>query len=99
MSSVGDWIGPDGGSLITMKNDPFDVIFGDDSNPGQLVIETPLGNPAITAAHEGVYTCTIPNNSHKTEYLHVGIYLPGSAGQYAYGACIYKTCITVSDLF
>lgn len=81
MSSVGDWISPDQRSLITTQNDPFDVIFGDDSNPGQLVIETSLGNPSITIAHEGVYTCAIPNSSGGTEYLYVGIYLPGSAGQ------------------
>ena len=82
MSTVGDWISPDGRSLITTQNDPFDVIFGDDSNPGQLVIETPLKNPSITTAHEGVYSCAIPNNSGETEYVYVGIYLHGSVGQY-----------------
>ena len=81
MSAVGDWISPDRRSLITTKNDPFEVMIGDDSNPGQLVIDTPLGNPPITSAHEGVYTCAIPNNSSETEYLHVGVYLAGSSGQ------------------
>ena len=81
MSSVGDWISPEGISLITTQNDPFDVIFGDDSNPGQVMIETPLGNPSITTADEGVYTCAIPNNSGEIEYLHVGIYLLGSSGE------------------
>ena len=81
MSAVGDWISPEGRSLITTQNDPFDVIFGDDSNPGQLVIETPPGNPSIGTAHEGVYSCAIPKNSGETEHLHIGIYLPGSSGQ------------------
>ena len=81
MSAVGDWISPSGRSLITTQNDPFDVIIGDDSDPGQLVIETPLGNPSITSTHEGVYTCAIPNNSGEMEYLHIGVYLFGSSGQ------------------
>ena len=84
MSTVGDWISPDGRSLITIQSDPFDVIFGDDSNPGQLVIETPHGNPSITTAHEGVYSCAIPNSSGETEYVYVGIYVSGSSGQYVH---------------
>lgn len=81
MSAVGDWLGPGGRSLITTQNDPFDVIFGDDSNPGQLVIDTPTTNPSITSTHEGVYTCVLPDDNDETEYLHIGIYLSGSSSK------------------
>ena len=80
-SAVGQWIGPDGTILTTIQSDPFDVIFGDNNNPGQMTIETPITNPSIMATHEGVYTCMIPNESDDVEYLRVGIYLSGSSGE------------------
>ena len=75
MSSIGEWISPDGTNLVAVQNDPFDIIFGDNNNPGQLLIQTPTTNPPITTNHEGVYTCVIPNESDENEYLHIGIYL------------------------
>lgn len=78
MSVAGDWMSPGGRSLAAVQNDPFDVIFGGNNNPGQLQIETPATNPPITGVHEGVYTCTIPDESDETEYLHIGIYLTAS---------------------
>ena len=75
MSVVGAWINPGGRNLVAVQNDPFDIIFGDSNNPGQLLIETPSTNPPISMAHEGVYTCTIPDESGQIEYLHIGIYL------------------------
>ena len=81
-SAVGQWIGPDGTVLTTTQSDPFDVIFGDNNNPGQMIVETPITNPSIVATHEGVYTCMIPNENDEIEYLRVGIYLSGSSGEY-----------------
>ena len=78
VSAVGQWIGPDDTILTTIQNDPFDVIVGDSSSPGELIIETPVANPPITTAHEGVYTCLIPNENDENEYLRIGIYLSGS---------------------
>ena len=80
-SAVGQWIGPDGTILTTIQSDPFDVIFGDNNNPGQMIVETPITNPSIMATHEGVYTCMIPNESDDIEYLRIGIYLSGSSGE------------------
>ena len=82
MSAVGQWIGPGGRILTAIQSDPFDVILGDNSNPGQLIIETPITNPSITTIHEGVYTCVIPDETDEAEYLRVGIYLSGSSGEY-----------------
>ena len=81
MSAVGQWIAPDGRDLTTIQNDPFDVLVGDSNNPGELIIETPVTNPALSAAHEGVYTCLVPNETGGSEYLRVGIYLRGSASE------------------
>ena len=80
-SAVGQWIGPDETILTTIQSDPFDVIFGDNNNPGQMTVETPITNPSIMAGHEGVYTCMIPNESDDYEYLRIGIYLRGSSGE------------------
>lgn len=57
------------------------MIFGDNNNPGQMTVETPITNPSIMAGHEGVYTCKIPNESDDYEYLRIGIYLRGSSGE------------------
>ena len=85
--AVGQWIAPDGTILTTIQNDPFDVIFGDNNNPGQMMIETSITNPSIMATHEGVYTCMIPNENDDIEYLRIGIYLSGSSGE-----CINSNC-------
>ena len=78
MSTVGDWVSPEGRNLATVQNDPFDIIFGDSNNPGQLLIETPANNRPITSNHEGVYTCVIPDENGQSEYLHIGLYLSAS---------------------
>ena len=77
-SSVGDWIAPDGRNLDAVPNDPFDVIFGGGSNPGELWISTPSTNPSLTTSHEGIYTCSIPDEYSQQQYLFVGIYLRAS---------------------
>lgn len=74
MSIEGDWISPEGRDLVAVLNDPFDVIIGSSNDPGQLLIETPLSNPHISPADEGVYTCVIPNEDGESEYLHIGLY-------------------------
>ena len=78
LSSVGDWIAPDGRNLDAVPNDPFDVIFGGGSNPGELWISTPSTNPSLTSSHEGIYTCCIPDEYSQQQYLFVGIYLRAS---------------------
>ena len=78
MTIVGEWIGPQGMNLAAVENDPFDIIFGNSNNPGQLLIETPTTNTPITTTLEGVYTCVIPDENGQTQYLHVGIYLGAS---------------------
>ena len=78
MSVVGEWVGPDGTNLVAVQNDPFNIIFGESSNPGQFMVETPVTNPPITATHEGVYTCIIPDENDVSQYLHIGIYLTTS---------------------
>lgn len=80
MSVVGDWISPEGRNLVTVPNDPFDVFFESANDPGQFLIETPLSNPPIASADEGVYTCIMPDEYDKDQSLYIGIYL--SAGKF-----------------
>ena len=81
MSTVGEWISPQGTDLTAVLNDPFDVLFG---APGQLLVETPLTNPPIGSVHEGVYACVIPDEAGLSQRLHIGIYF--SAGKFI-GTC------------
>lgn len=78
MSVVGEWISPGGRNLAADRSDPFDIIFGSSTSPGQLLIETPGANPPIMMTHEGVYTCRIPDEYGQTEQLHIGLYLSAS---------------------
>ena len=75
MSTVGNWISPEGRILDAVRNDPFDVIFGGSNIPGLLLVNTPLSNPPLSITHEGVYTCGMPNEDGDIEYLYIGIYL------------------------
>lgn len=94
MSTVGDWIDPEGSNLDAVQNDPFDVIFGGNSNPGQLLVETPFTNPPLTATHEGVYTCVMPNEEGELEHQYIGLYL--NAGEFMESGMI---CIVFVQFF
>lgn len=75
ISIAGEWFSPDGRNLVTIPNDPFNVIFGSGDDPGALLIETPLSNPPITSNDEGVYTCIMPDEYNvEDQYLYIGIY-------------------------
>ena len=78
MSTVGEWVSPDRRNLNAVQNDPFDIIFGGNNIPGQLLVETPLSNSPLTTTHEGVYTCVMPNEDGVIESLHIGLYLNAS---------------------
>ena len=78
VTNVGCWIGPNGTNLNGVADDPFDVVHGDGSTPGELHISTPNNNPPLDSTHKGVYTCSIPDESGVDQHLHVGIYFnPG----------------------
>lgn len=78
MSDVGYWIGPNGTNLNEVLNDPFDVVPGDENNPGELLISTPITNTQLENVHEGVYTCSMPDDNGINQNLHVGIYFNAS---------------------
>lgn len=78
-ASVGQWITPSGQDATYLTSDPFDVIVGDESDPGFLDISLHSGQ-FITYKDQGVYTCQIPDNTGVVVSMHVGIYLPALAG-------------------
>ena len=80
MPNIGQWIAPDGQDLTAITTDPFEVTIGSSYSPGSLQVTTPVENPSLTTAHEGVYSCVIPDDSGETRYLHIGIYLHGFSG-------------------
>lgn len=73
--SVGQWISPSGQDITYKTTDPFDVVVGDENDPGYLDISLHTGQ-FITYQDQGVYTCRIPDETGTIVSLHVGIYLP-----------------------
>lgn len=71
--NVGHWIAPNGNDLTHSAVDPFDVLQGDESDPGSLIIRQASGH-IITNSFQGVYTCILPDENGLQNYLHVGIY-------------------------
>ena len=89
MTIVGEWISPGGRSLLTVPNDPFDVIYESGDDPGQLLIATPQSNTPIVTSHEGVYTCIMPDENDEDQHLYIGIYLSASK----FELCGVKYCM------
>ena len=82
-AGVGQWITPSGRDATYQTSDPFDVIVGDESDPGFLEISLHSGR-FITYEDQGVYACRIPDNTGAPVSLHVGIYLPALVGEFSY---------------
>ena len=62
------FVAPNGTDI---SNDSSTVTFGDANDPGFLSVQ--LTSSSINA-HQGVYTCIIPDEDGVVQYLHVGIY-------------------------
>lgn len=76
MAGTGRWIAPNGVDLTNSTTDPFDIIIGDEQDPGSLVVQLRNGH-IVTRSFEGVYTCIIPREDGVQTYHHVGIYRNG----------------------
>ena len=81
LANVGQWITPSGQDATYHTSDPFDVIVGDESDPGFLEISLHSGQ-FITYEDQGVYTCRIPDDKGALVSLHVGIYLPAFVSEF-----------------
>ena len=73
--NVGQWIAPSGQDATYRTSDPFDVVMGDENDPGYLDISLHPGQ-FITFNDQGVYTCHIPDETGVVCSVFVGIYLP-----------------------
>ena len=82
-ADVGQWITPSGQDATHQTNDPFDIIVGDESDPGYLDISLHSGQ-VITYEDQGVYTCQIPDDMGALVSLHIGIYLPALVSEFSY---------------
>ena len=80
MSNVGMLIGPGGTNVTT--GDVFTITH---QQPGELRVENPLSQNALTASDQGVYTCRIPLLSGEMRDINVGIYPSGFNSKY--GIC------------
>lgn len=76
MAYAGYWIAPNGADITNTTTDPFDVIIGDEDDPGSLVVQLQHGH-IVTRSFEGVYTCIMPREDGEESYHHVGIYQNG----------------------
>ena len=76
MPNAGRWIAPNGNDLTNSTVDPFNVIQGDERDPGSLIIQQAPGH-IITNSFQGVYTCILPDDNGVQSYIYIGIYRNG----------------------
>ncbi len=74
--NVGRWIAPGSVDYTNSTTDPFDVIVGDQQDPGSLVVQQRNGH-SLTRSFLGIYTCIIPRANRMLAYFHIGIYQNG----------------------
>ena len=79
MAGVGQWLTPSGQN-ITSIDSPFDIIVGDENDPGYLDVLVHPGR-TLRARDQGVYACRIPDERGVISTLHIGIYLPALTGK------------------
>lgn len=75
-ANVGRWIAPNGEDITGILTDSFNVVTGDNTDPGFIFIELQLGHSLENEDH-GIYTCIIPDETGDIQYLYVGIYQQG----------------------
>lgn len=80
MANIGHWIAPNGVDLTNNTLDPFDIIVGQEDDPGTLLVQLRNGH-IITKSFEGVYTCIMPSEDGTQAYHQVGIYQNGFNGK------------------
>ena len=76
MPNAGHWIAPNGNYLANSTVDPFNVIQGDERDPGSLIIQQAPSH-IITNSFQGVYTCVLPDDNGVQNYIYIGIYRNG----------------------
>lgn len=76
VANTGRWIAPNGIDLTNSTTDPFDVVVGDEQDPGSLIVQQQDGH-IVTRSFQGIYTCIIQSENGVQTYLHVGIYRNG----------------------
>ena len=74
-SGVGIITGLDGNTLPTGDSGVWNVSF---SGPGVIRLQTVF---SLTAADQGVYTCTIPDSNDNRLIFNVGLYSSGFMGE------------------
>ena len=69
------------GLILDNDNDIFEVRIGDEDDPGFIQLDLKSGR-SISFSHQGIYTCTIPDENGNYASLHFGLYLPAFASRH-----------------
>ena len=77
----GSWISPSGFPIY--NDDIFDIIVGDENDPGFVQLALKSGR-SISFSQQGIYTCTIPDDSGEVVSIHFGLYLPSFASKHSF---------------
>ena len=72
--------GLDGNTLPTGNGDVWRLTYPF-SRPGYLCLQN-ISTSLITAADQGIYTCTIPDSNNKDIIIKVGLYPSGFMGEF-----------------
>ncbi len=70
---MGRWIAPNGQDVTYDMSDLFEVSVGGELQPGHVGVELREGY-SLTTANQGVYTCAIPDEADREQFLTIGIY-------------------------
>lgn len=79
LAGVGQWFTPSGQNITSTTNDLFDVIVGDENDPGYSDLLLHHGR-ILTMWDQGIYACHIPDEAGMISILFVGLYLPALTG-------------------
>ena len=79
MTGVGHLVDLDGNTFnIGQNSGVFSVEnTGSGSNPGSVHFRNRVGAETLTAAHEGVYSCRIPDETGNVVDVNIGVYRNG----------------------
>ena len=93
-SGVGMITGLDGNSLSIGTTGVWRVV-NPFRRPGVLRLQT-ISSSSITAADQGIYTCTIPDNNDNQFTINVGLYPSGFMGECQINFSLFSLCTICS---
>ena len=78
-SGIGQWISPSENNITSTLTDSFEVARFSETQPSYTTLQLTQGS-SLSTAHQGIYSCVIPDETGAEQILHIGIYPSGYTG-------------------